>query len=81
MQTGAAHARRQILRMIASGVAVFASAKAFAVDKLAKSNVDYKTARKAGSAVITARCSCPRTAASRFRAKSARVGGAISGGK
>jgi hypothetical protein len=43
MQTGAAYARRQVLRMIASGVAVFAAwAKAFAVDKLAKSDIDYR---------------------------------------
>lgn len=43
MQTGAAHARRQVLRMIASGVTVFAAwARAFAVDKLAKSDVDYR---------------------------------------
>lgn len=34
MQTGATYARRQVLRMIACGVAVFAAwAKAFAVDK------------------------------------------------
>ena len=43
MQTGAAFARRQVLRMISSGVAVFAAwAKAFAVDKLAKSDIDYR---------------------------------------
>jgi hypothetical protein len=43
MQTGAAHARRQVLRMIASGVVVFVAwARAFAVDKLAKSDVDYR---------------------------------------
>ncbi len=43
MQTVAAHARRQVLRMIASGVAAFATwARAFAVDKLAKSDVDYR---------------------------------------
>jgi hypothetical protein len=43
VQTGAAYARRQLLRMIASGAAVFpAWAKAFAVDKLAKSDLDYR---------------------------------------
>ena len=42
MERGAAYARRQVLRMISSGVAVFAAwARAFAVDKLAKSDVDY----------------------------------------
>jgi hypothetical protein len=43
MQRDRAYARRQVFRMIASGVAVFAAwARAFAVDKLAKSDVDYR---------------------------------------
>jgi len=144
MQTGAAYARRQVLRVIASAAAVCAAwAKAFAIDKLAKSDVDYrdrpkgkercdncrvwvppdscksvegpispsgwcniwrpavvqnaivpdpeerltkddvayKNTRKAGSAATIATCSCPRTAAPRFRVKSARAAGAIFGDK
>ena len=69
-QTGAAHARRQILRMVASGAALFAAwARALAVDKLVKSDVDYRDRPKGKERCDNCRFGFRPTPASQWRGR------------